>query len=143
MYRKDSAWGHGVATVTADETVLDVWYPAGPLGLGSAPPPLPARTMEAAPGSALGLRTRAIETVVDSLADAPADAADAYLRLHLLSHRMIAPDQARRGGVCGRLANNGWTAHARSRRIGWTTGGGPPGVRAGREACTASTSPRR
>lgn len=51
-----------------------------------------------------------VETTISSLADAPASAADAYLRLHLLSHRMIKPHEANLDGVFGLLANVAWTS---------------------------------
>ena len=38
-----AAWGHGLATVAADGTVLDTWYPAPALG---APPTTPASPVE-------------------------------------------------------------------------------------------------
>ncbi|HEX5740223.1 MAG TPA: 2,3,4,5-tetrahydropyridine-2,6-dicarboxylate N-succinyltransferase [Pilimelia sp.] len=115
------AWGLGIATVTAEGQVLDTWYPTGRLGLGPAPAEATAGT---APDAALpglpagvvgprplpGLHTRVAVTVVGSLADPPADAADAYLRLHLLSHRVIRPHQANLDGIFGLLANVAWTS---------------------------------
>jgi 2,3,4,5-tetrahydropyridine-2-carboxylate N-succinyltransferase len=50
-----------------------------------------------------------VRTTVASLADPPADAHDVYLRLHLLSHRLIAPHEANLDGVFGLLANVVWT----------------------------------
>ena len=47
---------------------------------------------------------------IGSLADPPKDAADAYLRLHLLSHRLIRPHQANLDGIFGLLANVAWTS---------------------------------
>ena len=51
-----------------------------------------------------------VRTVIASLADPPADTHDAYLRLHLLSHRLIRPHQADLSGVFGVLPNVAWTA---------------------------------
>ena len=48
--------------------------------------------------------------VIESLAVAPKDASDVYLRLHLLSHRLIRPHQANLDGVFGLLANVAWTS---------------------------------
>src|SRR5207302_300652 len=45
-----------------------------------------------------------------SLAEPPADAADAYLRLHLLSWRLIKPHEANLDGIFGLLANVAWTS---------------------------------
>nr|WP_253757873.1 2,3,4,5-tetrahydropyridine-2,6-dicarboxylate N-succinyltransferase [Hamadaea flava] len=103
----DAAWGHGLATVTADGQVLDVWYPAGQLGLG-APGPKPAYATDVQ--KPLDLKVVQVETVVGSLAESPADTADAYLRLHLLSHRIVKPHQANLDGIFGALANIAWTS---------------------------------
>ncbi|GGK16908.1 2,3,4,5-tetrahydropyridine-2,6-dicarboxylate N-succinyltransferase [Pilimelia terevasa] len=130
------AWGIGLATVTADGQLLDTWYPTGRLGLGPAPAAVAAAAADSAAGDAgpgpldgpagaallglpaavvgdrplPGLRTRVVVTVVASLADAPADAADVYLRLHLLSHRLVRPHQANLDGQFGLLANVAWTS---------------------------------
>ena len=116
----DPAWGFGLATVTAEGQVLDVWYPAGQLGLGEADrtsggsgKPSPAPTAPAYDTSArkpLGMRVEQVATVIGSLAEPPADTADAYLRLHLLSHRIIKPHQANLDGVFGALPNVAWTS---------------------------------
>jgi 2,3,4,5-tetrahydropyridine-2,6-dicarboxylate N-succinyltransferase len=103
-----SAWGDGLASTTADGTVLDVWYPAPALG---SPQP------DAAGGGLSGLeaddpdrdvRQRVTRTVID-LDAPPADAADAYLRLHLLSHRLVRPHGLDLTGVFGVLATVAWT----------------------------------
>ena len=89
------AWGTGLATVTAEGQVLDTWYPTGRLGLGQAPvddPGFDATLIGDRPLA--GLRTVQVRTVVGSLVDPPEDAYDAYLRLHLLSHRFVRPHQA-------------------------------------------------
>ncbi|MHC5067838.1 MAG: tetrahydrodipicolinate N-succinyltransferase N-terminal domain-containing protein [Planctomycetota bacterium] len=50
-----------------------------------------------------------VVTFIDDLATAPVDAHDAYLRLHLLSHRKVQPHGCSLDGVFGLLANNAWT----------------------------------
>jgi 2,3,4,5-tetrahydropyridine-2,6-dicarboxylate N-succinyltransferase len=103
----ESAWGFGLATYSGDQ-ILDVWYPSGHLGLGAAPQDsLDAKVAEPALS---GLRVAAVQVSISSLADAPADTADAYLRLHLLSHRLVKPHQANLDGVFGLLANVAWTS---------------------------------
>src|SRR5215218_488655 len=47
---------------------------------------------------------------IPSLDDAPVDAGDVYLRLHLLSMRRIRPHGASLDGVFGLLANVAWTS---------------------------------
>ena len=56
------------------------------------------------------MRVAAIATVIADLAEPPADAADAYLRLHLLSHRLIRPHGANLDGIFGVLPNVAWTS---------------------------------
>ena len=50
-----------------------------------------------------------VRTRIGSLAAPPADAADVYLRLHLLSHRLVRPHEINLDGVFGLLANVVWT----------------------------------
>lgn len=101
------AWGFGLATVTAEQT-LEVWYPTGQLGIGLCGQDAP--DLKVAEPCLPGLRVVAVHTVVPNLADAPRDTADAYLRLHLLSHRIIRPHQANLDGIFGLLPNNAWTS---------------------------------
>jgi 2,3,4,5-tetrahydropyridine-2-carboxylate N-succinyltransferase len=105
------AWGTGLATVTAAGQVLDVWYPTGRLGLGVPPADDPGFDPTLTGDRPLpGLRTVEVRAVIDSLADPPVDAADAYLRLHLLSHRLVRPHQANLEGIFGLLPNVAWTS---------------------------------
>ncbi|MBV1849042.1 DapH/DapD/GlmU-related protein [Catellatospora tritici] len=101
------AWGFGLATVSGEQT-LEVWFPAGQLGLGT--PTSTATENKVAEPALPGLRVVPVTVSIASLADAPADTADAYLRLHLLSHRIIRPHQANLDGVFGLLPNNAWTS---------------------------------
>jgi 2,3,4,5-tetrahydropyridine-2,6-dicarboxylate N-succinyltransferase len=104
------AWGHGLATVAEDGTVLDTWYPAPALGNPDG---------EAAPESLGALAQKHPErrvhtdvvTVSIDLSTPPADASDVYLRLHLLSHRLVRPHQVNLEGIFGVLANVVWTNH--------------------------------
>ncbi|UQX87709.1 2,3,4,5-tetrahydropyridine-2,6-dicarboxylate N-succinyltransferase [Jatrophihabitans telluris] len=115
-----TASGFGLASIAADGTVLDVYYPApalGPLADGRAPQELSAL---AAVDEARGVRTEVVATEVDLDAD-PVDAADVYLRLHLLSHRLVAPHGTNLTGVFGLLANVVWTNHGPCSVAGFET----------------------
>ncbi len=52
-----------------------------------------------------------MRTSIATLAQAPVDAHDVYLRLHLLSHRLVRPHGQNLDGVFGLLANVVWTNH--------------------------------
>jgi len=104
------AWGFGLATVTADGAVLDVWYPAPELGARPADVKAPAELIAAECSDELRqvrLEVVATEIVLD---EAPAGTADAYLRLHLLSHRLVRPHGLSLDGIFGALPNNAWTS---------------------------------
>lgn len=101
------AHGHGIATL-AGTTVLDVWFPAPALGaLAGAPDP----SLQSMVGrdDARGVSRELVSIEID-LAVAPKDARDAYLRLHLLSHRLVKPHGAALDGIFGLLANVVWTS---------------------------------
>ncbi|WP_225753823.1 2,3,4,5-tetrahydropyridine-2,6-dicarboxylate N-succinyltransferase [Actinotalea sp. Marseille-Q4924] len=109
-----TAWGHGLATTTLPDgpdgrpTVLDVWYPAPALGEpdgSEAPADLVAAAVD---DPARGVRTVVVTTRVD-LDAPPADTADAYLRLHLLSHRLVQPHGLELDGIFAVLPNVVWT----------------------------------
>jgi 2,3,4,5-tetrahydropyridine-2-carboxylate N-succinyltransferase len=102
------ASGSGIATLSGDR-VLDVYYPDPRLGAWGESGTRPIG--QAAPDEARRVRTVPVETSVASLAEPPADAYDAYLRLHLLSHRLIRPHQANLDGLFGVLSNVAWTSH--------------------------------
>ena len=104
-----TAWGFGLATVAHDGTVLDVWYPAPALGPAPADDAAPADLASAAGEDPLrGVRTVLVRTQID-LDAPPADTADAYLRLHLLSHRLVPPHGQSLEGLFGVLPNVVWT----------------------------------
>lgn len=115
-----SATAIGLATYAHDGTVLDCWFPQPALGEDVAEtgttkiePTDEHTTLSALTGTdELRNTTRVlIRTSISSLADAPVDAHDAYLRLHLLSHRLIKPHGANLDGVFGLLNNVVWTNH--------------------------------
>ena len=107
-----SAWGHGLTTTTYDGTVLDTWYPTPQLGDAPADDPYstPARLAALAGDDiARRVKTATVSTQVD-LDAPPADVPDAYLRLHLLSHRLARPNSINLDGLFGVLANVVWTS---------------------------------
>jgi 2,3,4,5-tetrahydropyridine-2-carboxylate N-succinyltransferase len=99
------AWGHGLATISADGLVLDTWFPTTQLG--------------EAPSDAIGLVPAELETaagrddrravdivpvtIAIELAAPPASTSDAYLRLHLLSHLHVLPNGLNLDGIYGHL----------------------------------------
>ncbi len=106
-----TANGLGLASITDDGTILDVYYPAPALGEAPTEETVSAELQSLAHADkARGLRTEVVRTVVDLDAD-PSDAADVYLRLHLLSHRLVPPHGQNLTGVFGLLANVVWTNH--------------------------------
>ena len=114
MSNERSAWGFGLATVTSDASrrpgvVLDTWYPSPALGVPSDDDAAPAGLeSQAGEHPDRGVRTQVVRTVID-LDVAPSGAADAYLRLHLLSHRLVQPNTLNLNGLFGTLANVVWT----------------------------------
>ncbi|PWD52091.1 2,3,4,5-tetrahydropyridine-2,6-dicarboxylate N-succinyltransferase [Serinibacter arcticus] len=108
-----AAWGIGLATISdIDGTVLDTWYPAPKLGEPGTTSPwdVPAEmgALEVT-DPVRRVRRSVVRTEID-LDAAPTDAADAYLRLHLLSHRLVVPNSINLDGVFGVLANVVWTS---------------------------------
>ena len=111
MTTERSAWGYGLATVTLDGQVLDTWFPAPALGPADAEGPYgpPAELAAAAKEDPRrGVRAHVVHVVID-LDAAPADVPDAYLRLHLLSHRLVKPNTVNLDGLFGVLNNVVWT----------------------------------
>ena len=114
-----AAHGIGLATITASGAVLDTWFPAPELGVPDGAQPGTTRTAEAGtrfdalagPDADRGVQVVAVRTVVVDLHAPPSDAHDAYLRLHLLSHRLVPPRSVNLDGLFGTLANVVWTNH--------------------------------
>ncbi|MET7326858.1 2,3,4,5-tetrahydropyridine-2,6-dicarboxylate N-succinyltransferase [Nonomuraea sp. NPDC005650] len=110
------AFGVGLATIAADGTVLDTWFPAPELGDAPATGTERLSADEAGelaelagPDAARGVEVVAVRTGIAKLSEAPVDAHDVYLRLHLLSARLVRPHGVNLDGVFGLLANVVWT----------------------------------
>jgi 2,3,4,5-tetrahydropyridine-2-carboxylate N-succinyltransferase len=117
--RRGPAAGIGLATVTSDGTVLDTWYPAPVLEADA--PDVPELEKLAGEDADRGVRTTVVRTRIGSVADVPVDAADVYLRLHLLSHRLVRPHEVNVDGVFGLLSNVVWTNHGPCAVAGFET----------------------
>ncbi|MEN9793165.1 MAG: hypothetical protein RL330_1243 [Actinomycetota bacterium] len=102
-----TAWGTGLATMSSAGTVLDVRFRG--LGLGSTPTETPSIEPLRPDDPERGVGFVAVTLEVD-LDAPPTDATDAWLRLHLLSHRFVRPRTASLDGVFGLLANVAWTS---------------------------------
>ncbi|QKV95622.1 2,3,4,5-tetrahydropyridine-2,6-dicarboxylate N-succinyltransferase [Streptomyces sp. NA02950] len=120
---RSGAVAAGLATLTEDGTVLDTWFPSPELA--EAPGPAGTERLDAEQTAALlgdnavkalgpdprrGVEIVAVRTVIASFDDKPLDAHDVYLRLHLLSHRLVAPHGQNLDGMFGVLANVAWTS---------------------------------
>ncbi|WP_062288097.1 2,3,4,5-tetrahydropyridine-2,6-dicarboxylate N-succinyltransferase [Demequina phytophila] len=104
------AFGFGLATLDNNGTVLDTWYPAPALGEPKARDEAPAQLKAAERTDDLrDVQVRVVRTVID-LDEAPASVEDAYLRLHLLSHRIVRPHGLNLDGIFGALTNVVWTS---------------------------------
>ena len=107
------AHGWGLATVVTDGaakgTVLETWFPAPVLGDRPDAGPVPEALEASARAYPLRrVRTEVLRVEID-LAEPPADVPDAYLRLHLLSHRLVRPHGLSVEGIFGVLTNVVWT----------------------------------
>lgn len=107
------AWGYGLATVRlADGEVLDTWYPRPELGTlphGRDPYIVPAEIEHLQGDDARRGVRREARTVTVDLDAPPASTPDAYLRLHLLSHRLVQPNTINLDGIFGHLPIVMWT----------------------------------
>jgi 2,3,4,5-tetrahydropyridine-2-carboxylate N-succinyltransferase len=130
------AWAAGVATLDLEtDEVLDTWYPSPALGIDDAarslakasglpdspgtveldlPEAVPALQIELSklrgPDERRGVRHVPVGTFIEDLADPPVDTHDVYLRLHLLSHRLVQPNGCSLEGIFGHLTNVVWTS---------------------------------
>ncbi|WP_062516649.1 2,3,4,5-tetrahydropyridine-2,6-dicarboxylate N-succinyltransferase [Demequina gelatinilytica] len=104
------AFGFGLATIDNNGTVLDAWYPSPALGEPKARDDAPAQLKAAERTDDLrDVVVKVVRTVID-LDEAPASVEDAYLRLHLLSHRLVQPHGLNLDGIFGALTNAVWTS---------------------------------
>ena len=105
-FLESKAWGQGLATISADGTVLDVFYPKPELGNAPDQSKIPALPQELAALLTTDERRRVstelVLTEID-LSAAVSSTADAYLRLHLLSHLLVKPNTINLEGLIPNL----------------------------------------
>ena len=106
---QQTAYGFGVATQTKSGQTLDCTFHT--LGLGSAPANNLANEFKSQLGEdqTRNLNKIAVEISID-LAEKPKDATDVFLRLHLLSHRLVKPHGLNLEGIFALLSNVVWTS---------------------------------
>ncbi len=104
-----AAAAHGLSTMDlVSGRTLDAWYPA-PV-LYPDPAPVEGLPEEERVDELRGVRIAPVTTVIDDLGAPPTGPVDAYLRLHLLSHRLLRPHAVNLDGIFGVLANVAWTS---------------------------------
>jgi 2,3,4,5-tetrahydropyridine-2-carboxylate N-succinyltransferase len=106
-----AAWGYGLTTYASDETVLDTWFPAPALGARPDDAEAPAELVQLVGSD----KVRAVETAVTlveiaDLTEPPTTTQDVWLRLHLLSSRLVRPHEVNLDGIFGLLTNVVWTS---------------------------------
>lgn len=108
------AWAEGLSTTAHDGTVLDAWFPTPHLGRrpSTRDPWIAPAELESFLGNdpLRGVEVRFCTLEID-LDEAPRSAADAYLRLHLLSHCLVVPNSINLDGIFGMLTTVAWTSH--------------------------------
>jgi len=102
-----SAWGVGLATIAADGVTLDTFFRH--LGLGNAVPAGTPTESQSTTDERRGVAIVPTSLVIDTQT-APTSASDVYLRLHLLSHRLVEPRTINLDGAFGLLTNVAWTS---------------------------------
>ncbi len=102
----DAASGIGIATIDGNKT-LDVWFPNPSLSI--SPIQLVDSSKFERKDSIRGCEVKIVKTSIKDLSKPAVDVADAYLRLHLLSHRLVKPRTINLEGIFSILNNVAWT----------------------------------
>lgn len=105
-YVSSKAWGHGLATIASDGSILDVWFPAPEVG--EAPKSdlqwFSPRELDQMVGNDELRNTRTEVLRLEIQLDQPVESTqDAYLRLHLLSHLLVVPNSINLEGLIPHL----------------------------------------
>jgi 2,3,4,5-tetrahydropyridine-2-carboxylate N-succinyltransferase len=107
MSEARTVWGIGLTTIAGNGTVLDAWY----AHIGTREQPeidFADLTAQAGADERRNVRTELVRLQID-LDAAPASTADAYLRLHALSHLLVRPNELNLDGIFGHLPTVAWT----------------------------------
>jgi 2,3,4,5-tetrahydropyridine-2,6-dicarboxylate N-succinyltransferase len=103
-----SAFGFGIASTTSNGEVLDVWFDS--LGIGKLAENNDPDLSQFTGSDSIREVTKSKVSIEIDLDAPPRDVADAYLRLHLLSHRIVKPHGQSLDGIFGILNNVVWTS---------------------------------
>jgi len=106
--KASAAYGYGISTIAKDGSTLDTYFHQ--LGLGTAEASrVDLASLEGADNER-EITRKLVKTEIE-LDKAPTSVADAYLRLHLLSHRLVKPHGLSLEGIFSILNNVIWTSH--------------------------------
>jgi|FEC22Drversion2_1045045.scaffolds.fasta_scaffold00125_8 2,3,4,5-tetrahydropyridine-2,6-dicarboxylate N-succinyltransferase len=122
MFETAGAQGEGFATIANDGSVLDSWFlnlKLTPSGGKTGTERLAGLSLPGHSGDDIAryahkddlrkVEVVPVRTVIASLADKPVDVHDVYLRLHLLSHRLVKPNAVNIEGMFALLPSVAWT----------------------------------
>jgi 2,3,4,5-tetrahydropyridine-2-carboxylate N-succinyltransferase len=112
MSEASGATGEGYATVSRNGVVLDAWFPKpglAPVGGKPATTRLYQDDASARTDEVRQVEIVALRTDIASLQEAPVDVYDAYLRLHLLSHRLVKPNTINLDNIFQLIPTVAWT----------------------------------
>ena len=108
MSKANSAYGYGISTIAKDGSTLDTYFHQ--LGLGAAEASRDDLASLEGADNEREITRRVVKTEIE-LDKPPTSVADAYLRLHLLSHRLVKPHGLSLEGIFSILNNVIWTSH--------------------------------
>ena len=108
MSKANSAYGYGISTIAKDGSTLDTYFHQ--LGLGAAEASRDDLASLEGADNEQEITRRVVKTEIE-LDKPPTSVADAYLRLHLLSHRLVKPHGLSLEGIFSILNNVIWTSH--------------------------------
>ena len=108
MSKASSAYGYGISTIAKDGSTLDTYFHQ--LGLGAAEASRDDLASLEGADNEREITRRVVKTEIE-LDKPPTSVADAYLRLHLLSHRLVEPHGLSLEGIFSILNNVIWTSH--------------------------------